>query len=191
MNDQRDINTTMCEMLNHASVCIKVANVNRRTTQQQQLLTGMAAAFIPPSTSISLRQSCDLFGMNHHAIYVARGMQFWLEHDACMKLTGAIEPGEPVEFCDGYGVVKEINAIDDSVTKAQYQWNVNCIYCPVSAARMHQEEPDLLNLEPKTRSDMVATSIKSTSLAFHIAHGPQSPNAKDQMSRRHPDYPRL
>ena len=56
---------------------------------------------------------------------------------------------------------------------------------------MHQQEPDLLNLEPKTRSDMVATSIKSTILAFHIAHNPQSPNAKDQMSRRHPDYPRL
>jgi hypothetical protein len=190
-NDQRDMNTTMREMLNHASACIKVTNVNRRTTQQQQLLTGIAAAFIPPSTSISLRKSCDLLGMNRQAIYVARGMQFWLEHDAYMKLTGAIEPGKSVEFRDGYGVVKEINTVDDSVTITQYPWKVDTIYRPVSAARMRRQESDLLNLEPKTRSDTVATSIKSTILAFHIAHNPQSPNAKDQMSRRHPDYPRL
>ncbi len=84
-NDQRDMNTTMREMLNHTSACIKVTNVNRRTMQQQQYLTGIAAAFIPPSTSISLRKSCDLLGMNHQAIYDARGMQFWLEHDAYMK----------------------------------------------------------------------------------------------------------
>jgi hypothetical protein len=100
-NDQRDMNTTMHEMLNHASACIKVTNVNRRTTQQQQLLTGIAAAFIPPSTSISLRKSCDLLGMNRQAIYVARGMQFWLEHDAYMKLMGAIKPGKSVDIRDG------------------------------------------------------------------------------------------
>jgi hypothetical protein len=129
--------------------------------------------------------------MNRQAIYVARGIQFWLEHDAYMKLTGAIEPGESVEFRDGYGVVKEINTVYDSVTITQYPWKVDTIYPPVSAVRMRQQEPDLLNLEPKTTSDTVAMSIKSTNLALHIAHNPQSPNAKDQMSRRHPDYPRL
>ncbi len=162
----------MREMLNHASACIKVTNVNWRTAQQQQLLTGIAASFIPPSTSISLRKSCDLLGMNRQEIYVARGMQFWLKQDAYMKLTGAIEPVKSVEFRDGYGVVKEINTVDDSVIITQYPWKVNTIYRPVSAARMRRQEPDLLNLEPKTRSDTVATSIKSTILAFHIAHNP-------------------
>ncbi len=189
--DRRDKNAAMSEMLDHGSACIALTSVNWRSMQQQQLLTGIAAAFIPPAKALSLRQSCDLLGINRKAAYVARGMQFRLEHDAFMLLSGPINPGEPVDFRDGYGVVKEINAQDDSITITQYPWKVDTTYSPISVARMRRREPDLLDFRPKTRSDTVPETIQTTIYEFHIAHNPQSPNAKDQMSRRHPEIPRL
>ncbi len=73
----------------------------------------------------------------------------------------------------------------------QYPWKVDTVYCPISVARMRRREPVLLDFKPTTRSDTVPEITESTILAFHTAHIPQSPNAKDQMSQCHPDYPQL
>lgn len=55
---------------------------------------------------------------------------------------------------------------------------------------MIRYEPNLMEYHRITRSDTIPLQWIDTIEAFHLKHNHPSPNAKDQVCRRHPKYPR-
>ncbi len=105
-------------------------------------------------------------------------------------LNGDVDVGEMVWGQGGVGALKTINLKDDSITITLHPWECDITYQPSSRARMQWYEPNLIEWKKKRRSDILPAHFIHTIEAFHLKHNHPSPNAKDQLCRRHPDYPR-
>jgi hypothetical protein len=55
---------------------------------------------------------------------------------------------------------------------------------------MQRYELNLMEWKKKWRLDILPTHFIDTIEAFHLKHNHPLPNAKDQLCRHHPDYPR-
>jgi hypothetical protein len=199
--DENDILTEECRrkyaamltMFDRASTCVPGA-VNgikgtNQSSQWMQILTTISALFIPPPNKLSLRMSCDLFGLNRKSKYTKKGLDNRVAYDKYLKLNGDVNVGEMVWCRGGEGVLKAINLKDDSVTIILHPWECDVTYQPSSRARMQRYEPNLMEWKKKRRSDILPTHFIHTIEAFHLKHNHPSPNAKDQLCWRHPDYP--
>ena len=95
-----------------------------------------------------------------------------------------------VQCRSGFGTLKDINVVDNSITISLLPWKADAIYDPRSSARMVRYEPNLLEWERGMRKDTVPQQWIDTIESFLLKHNHPSPNAKDQLCKRHPDYPR-
>ena len=192
-DEKKKHNTRIAAMIKHASNAIDgmsgVGKKGATTKQSIGIMTSVSALFLP-SSGVPLRWACERLGLNRKAKYVTVGMANRVEYDKCISLSGLIAVGEMVQCRGGYGVLKEINEGADSVTITMHPWMQDTKYCPSATARMTRYEPHLMEYERKTRSDVFPPQWIDAIVDFHHTHNHPSPNAKDQVCRRHPQYPR-
>lgn len=195
-DERRNNNVAMAKMFHHASTCI--ANLKgegksgSQSKQAIQLLTGVARLFIPPtSPDVSVRRACDLLGFNRNSKYVETGMENRIAIDKYFSLRDSIiAVGDMVQCRGGYGTLVREDADGDAIVISLHPWKCDVTYQPVSSARMVRYEPNLLEWERMKRKDTVPQQWIDTITEFHLKHNHQSPNAKDQICRKHPDFPR-
>lgn len=192
--NRKCMNALMRGMIEHASMCIKELKGEGKSGKQSdhaiKLLTGVAGLFIPPSEQHSTIKCVKLLEMNHRSKYVTVGMENRKRLDEYFTFEGDIVIGEMVQCRGGFGTLKDINAADDSITISLHPWKADAIYCPKSSARMVRYEPNLLDWERATRKDTVPQQWIDAIESFLLKHNHPSPNAKDQICKRHPKYPR-
>ena len=138
-----------------------------------------------------MSRACKLLGLNRNSKYVVTGMENRVAIDNYFQLRDStIAVGDMVQCRGGYGTLERVDVGDDSIVISLHPWKCNVTYQPASSARMHRYEPNLLQWERKQRKDTVPQQWIDTITEFHLKHNHQSPNIKDQICRKHPDFPR-
>jgi hypothetical protein len=194
--DRRKNNLAMMKMFHHASTCIENLKGEGKSGSQSkqaiQLLTGVAGLFIPPtSPDVSVRRACELLGFNRNSKYVETGMENRVAIEKYFSLRDSrIAVGDMVQCRGGYGTLVRDDADGDALVISLHPWKCDVTYQPAYSARMVRYEPNLLQWERMKRKDTVPQQWIDTITEFHIKHNHQSPNAKDQICRKHPDFPR-
>eukprot|EP00957_Ditylum_brightwellii_P029154 2203529-Ditylum_brightwellii.AAC.1 len=178
-DSKRARNKMMDIMINSATKCVQSLHPDCKSTIQ--LLTGIAALFLPQNSSdqsISHHSCCDLLRINQNSKYVKMGLENCAKYDEFVSCKEKEIVVHEMVSCH-YGYVKLIEKINDYIKIKLVPWNYEVTYKPTARAQISRYEPPLDAYECKLCIDTTPTEWIIAIQQFHRKHNAISPNKKD------------